>query len=333
MDTLGTQTTCLVGGTVLHWAEMGAGRPLVLLHGLSDSLWTWRRVARQLSSTHRVLMLDLAGHGLSGRPDASYDLDWHASLVGSWIDSLGLDQIDLVGHSFGGGIAQCLLLSHHHRVRRLGLVASGGFGREVSLGLKLLSLPGAEEVIRPFLGLGTRMGMKWFGDVFSAEDRLRQGWFNSRPGTARALTRSVRGVINLGGQRRHFLDQAHELSRLPPLAVFWGGRDEVLPAAHATRMMSQIHNVRVKMFPGCGHFPHLERPGQFIGALNSFLEDRAAEGARIVVPARPRRRWWFGRALDSVAGWLRRLLRRIRGKRPPRTPLLPACTSTTVAPS
>lgn len=316
MDTFGTQTTCKVGSTVLHWAEMGAGRPLVLLHGLCDSHWTWCRVARQLSSTRRVLMLDLAGHGLSGRPDASYELDWHSALVGRWIDRLGLDELDLVGHSFGGGVAQCLLLSHHQRVRRLGLVASGGFGREVTLGLKLLSLPGVDRLVQPFLGLGTQIGMRWFPDAFSAEDRLRQGWFNSRPGTARALARSVRGVIDLAGQRRHFLDQAHELPGLPPVALFWGEQDEVLPAAHASRVLTQMQGVRVKLYPGCGHFPHLERPGQFVGALSSFLDDSAARRARVVVPRRsPRRRWWFGRALDLAAGWLRRLWRRLRGER------------------
>jgi len=264
-------------------------------------------------------MPDLAGHGLSGRPDASYDLEWHASLVGRWMDSLGLDRLDLVGHSFGGGVAQYLLLSHHERVRRLGLVASGGLGREVGLWLRLLSLPGADRVIAPFLGPLTPLGMMGFKGVFSAEDRRRQRWINSRPGTARALARSAAGVIDLSGQHRHFLDQAHQVRRLPPLAVFWGEQDNVLPAAHARRVMSQIRGLRVMMFPGCGHFPHLERPDQFAGALDSFLEDTEACCARVVAAARPpRRRWWFFRALGTAWGWLRRLWRRVRGERPPR---------------
>ena len=232
MHWLDKQQSSAIDGTALHWAELGSGRPLLLLHGLSDSHRTWRRVAHQMSQTHRVLMLDLAGHGLSGRPDSPYDLDWHAEVVGRWIDSLGLDDFDLVGHSFGGGVAQYLLLTHAERVRRLGLVAPGGLGREVGLGLRLLSLPGSEHVIQPFLGVGTRIALRTVcRSAFSPEAARWQAWANSAPGTARAMARTVRGVIDLGGQHRHFLDRAHEVEHLPPIAVYWGERDPILPAA------------------------------------------------------------------------------------------------------
>ncbi|MBV9948089.1 MAG: alpha/beta fold hydrolase [Myxococcales bacterium] len=90
-----------VAGVELHWAELGAGRPILLLHGLCDSHRTWLPVAPALARSRRVLMLDLAGHGQSSRPDASYTLDWHASVVGAWLEALNLEEVDLVGHSFG----------------------------------------------------------------------------------------------------------------------------------------------------------------------------------------------------------------------------------------
>src|SRR3984957_2894762 len=93
-----------IGEVSLHWAEVGPGRPLVLLHGLCDSHRTWFPVAPTLARSRRVLMLDLAGCGESSRPDASYTLDWHANLVGAWLEQLGLDEVDLVGHSYGGGV-------------------------------------------------------------------------------------------------------------------------------------------------------------------------------------------------------------------------------------
>ena len=87
----------LVDGVNLHWVEFGvefgerAGRPpVVLLHGLNDSHLTWRQIAPLLSPTRRVLALDLPGHGLSDRPDASYELAWYAQIVAHWIESLGL---------------------------------------------------------------------------------------------------------------------------------------------------------------------------------------------------------------------------------------------------
>lgn len=306
MDFIGSHTTQEVEDTTLHWAEIGAGRPLVLLHGLGDTHRTWHRVARRLSSNHRVYMLDLAGHGLSGRPDASYDLDWHARVAGSWIDQLGLDEIDLVGHSFGGGVAQQLLLSHHERVRRLGLVSPGGLGREVAFGLRLLALPLARWVIAPFLGIGTRIALWCLQSSYTAEDRRWHAWVNSMPGTARALTRSTRGVINLCGQHRHFLQRAHEVPRLPPVAVYWGERDSVLPVAHARRMLAQIRGAELTTFSECGHFPHLEHPEQFIGALSRFLDDSDARRARIVAGAvPPPRPSWFRRCMCAIARGLR----------------------------
>lgn len=296
-----SHTSATIDGTLLHWAEVGQGRPLVLLHGLSDSHRSWRHVARAMSGRRRVLMLDLPGHGLSGRPDASYGLDWHTDVVGAWMDRLGLDDIDLVGHSFGGGIAQFLMLTRAERMRRLCLVAPGGLGREVSLGLRLLSLPGAEHVVQPFLGVGTRIVLSSLSaNGFAAEDRRWQAWVNSAPGSARALVRSVRGVINLGGQHRHFLHHAHEVERLPPIAVFWGERDNVLPIEHAHGAANSIAGVVLTTFADCGHFPHLEQPEQFLASLSEFLFDEDAQRARVVAaPTTTSRTPWYRRGLLS----------------------------------
>ena len=321
MECLDKQQSSSIAGASLHWTELGSGRPLVLLHGLSDSHRTWRRVARQLSKSHRVLMVDLAGHGLSGRPDAPYDLDWHAEVVGRWIDSLGLDDIDLVGHSFGGGVAQYLLLSHNDRVRRLGLVAPGGMGREVGLGLRLLSLPGSEHLIQPFLGVGTHIALRTVcRGAFTADAARWQAWANSAPGSARAMARTVRGVIDIGGQHRHFLDRAHEIDKLPPIAVYWGERDPILPIAQAYRAMATIDGAQLTTFR-CGHFPQLEEPDGFVGALSSFLDDSEARHARVFLGATaPIHQPWYRRSISAAAASLRRLWRLVR-PRPARRPV------------
>jgi pimeloyl-ACP methyl ester carboxylesterase len=219
-------------------------------------------------------MLDLPGHGLSGRPEAPYDLDWHADMVGEWIDFMGFDEVDIVGHSFGGGVAQYLLLTHAEKVRRLGLVAPGGLGQEVALGLRLLSLPGAEAIVRPFLSIGVRIAYaRLAAGAFPDDDRDWLARVSRTPGSARALTKTVRGVINLRGQHRQVLDHIGEVEQLPPVALFWGERDNVLPIAHAERAMAYLDDIEITRF-ACGHHPHLEVPGRFSGALMSFL-DRA----------------------------------------------------------
>ena len=103
-----------VAGVTIHWAEVGtaiAAPPLLMLHGLQDCYLTWGPVVSSLAD-RRVLMPDLPGHGLSGRPDAPYDLSWHARQIAAWVEAIELSVVDVVGHSLGG---LCVL-----RARRAG---------------------------------------------------------------------------------------------------------------------------------------------------------------------------------------------------------------------
>ena len=181
-------------------------------------------------------MLDLAGSGESSHPDAPYTLDWHADVVAGWLAALGLDQVDLVGHSYGGGVAQWMLLEHGSRVRRLGLEASGGLGREVGIWLRWASFPFfVERFGQPFMAFGTTRSLNAAGGAFSADEIARLAGYNARPGTARAFSRSVRDVIDARGQHRHMLDRVQDAPSLPPVALFWGDDDPLIPVAHGSK--------------------------------------------------------------------------------------------------
>jgi|SRR5580704_12613983 pimeloyl-ACP methyl ester carboxylesterase len=274
-----------VEGVDIHWVELGRGPPLVLLHGLCDSHRTWSAVAPALALSRRVLMPDLAGHGVSGRPDATYALDWHARIVAGWLDALGLDEVDLVGHSYGGGIAQWMLLEHRRRVRRLALVAAGGLGREVGLSLRLASFPFVVERFgQPFMARGTTMALNAAGSAYSAEEIAVLARMNAVPGTSRAFARSVRDVINLGGQHRHFLDRAREVHDLPPIAIFWGEDDTLIPIRHGVDAAALMAGVTLTRFAGCGHFPHRQEPELFVAALEAFLDAPVQPGAHLHGP-------------------------------------------------
>jgi pimeloyl-ACP methyl ester carboxylesterase len=265
-----------------HAPEQPAlGPPVVLLHGLCDSHLTWSRITPALARTRHVLTIDLPGHGLSGRPNASYGLAWHASVVGAALDALDLSAIDLVGHSYGGGVAQWLLLSHRERVRRLMLVAPGGLGRGVSAELRLASLGLLEHVGQPFFGVGTRIGLALAGGHFTREEAIEIAWMASRPGTARAASRTIADVIDLRGQSRHFLDRAHEVATLPPMAIVWGDRDRVLPFGDAAAAATHIEGAPVLRYEGIGHFPHREAAPRFARDLASFLDARELAAPRL----------------------------------------------------
>jgi pimeloyl-ACP methyl ester carboxylesterase len=185
-------------------------------------------------------MPDLCGHGLSSRPDASYSLEWHAQILADWLSELGLSQVDLAGHSYGGGVAQWMLLEHGDCIRRLALVAPGGLGREVSLALRLAALPRIIEVLgQPFMAPGTFIALQALRS-YSRTEVMGLSLMNGRRGTARAFYRSLRNVVDIGGQRRGFFQHVHQLSQLPPIQFFWGDADPVIPIAHAIDALRSI---------------------------------------------------------------------------------------------
>ena len=273
----------------------GTGRPLVLLHGLCDSHRTWFPVAPALARSRRVLMLDLAGHGESSRPDASYTLDWHANLVGAWLEVLGLNEVDLVGIRLaeasrsgcsssiaGASVASCL-------------EAAGGLGREVGLRFGGRRFPSSSSASGSHSCRWARRGRSTAaGGAFSEEEIADLAQFNARPGTARAFSRSVRDVIDGWGQRRHFLDRAHEAPSLPPIAIFWGDEDPLIPVAHGIEAASLLEGALLTRFPGVGHFPHRQEPTRYVQALEAFLNAPDFPCAQLREPrrrARPHGQW------------------------------------------
>src|SRR5215469_308145 len=91
-----------VNGVDLFVAMGGAGRPVVLLHGYPQSGEIWRFVAPELAKTRQVIIPDLRGMGLSGITDDGYDLPNVAGDIHQLIEKLGLGQVDLAGHDWGG---------------------------------------------------------------------------------------------------------------------------------------------------------------------------------------------------------------------------------------
>jgi pimeloyl-ACP methyl ester carboxylesterase len=293
-----------VDGVRLHWAEAGTATgapPVVLLHGLNNSCLSWSNVARLLATDRRVLMPDLPGHGQSDRPDAGYELDWHARLIARWLEAVGIDEADIVGHSFGGGVAQMLLLECPQRNRRLVLVAAGGLGKGVGWPLRLASLPGVVEYLgQPFMALGTRLALRGACEGVTQEDIAALSGLNSIAGSARAFARSVRDVVDWRGQRKNFLQRVNEVEKLPAVLLVWGDRDPIIPIEQGRAFAALLEGAVFTTFHGSGHYLHNERPEAFVRVVREFLDDPAVPATKLrgPAPAQRARLPSFGRRRD-----------------------------------
>lgn len=103
--------------TVMHYEQAGSGRPIVLLHGNPTSSYLWRSVIPALAGSGRCLAPDLVGFGASGKPEIGYRFAEHARYLAAWFDALGLEEVTLVGHDWGGALGFDWAASHPDRVR------------------------------------------------------------------------------------------------------------------------------------------------------------------------------------------------------------------------
>ncbi|MEU1662545.1 haloalkane dehalogenase [Streptomyces sparsogenes] len=102
--------------STIHYRESGTGVPIVFLHGNPTSSYLWRHVLPAVGPG-RLLAPDLIGMGESGKPDIDYTFADHARYLDAWFDALGLQDVILVGHDWGGALAFDWAARHPDRVR------------------------------------------------------------------------------------------------------------------------------------------------------------------------------------------------------------------------
>jgi len=238
----------------LRYAVRGPGEApcALLIHGLGDSLAGWAQVAGPLARSYQVHLLDLPGHGLSGRP-SDWRLDTLAGAIAGY--ARGLHQPILVGHSLGGWLALRLALSGKVRPRAIALVNPGG---------ALL----AREQWAPFRALvraRDRAGVERYLDAAFHRAPLALRLF---PGEViRAMSaEACDGVLDAVSES-DFLREA-ELRELDlPVRLIWGDRDRLLPEGTLAFFRRALPRAEVVMLQGSGHLPHLESPRALARAL------------------------------------------------------------------
>jgi pimeloyl-ACP methyl ester carboxylesterase len=279
MESDGLHEVALHGHRVFY-RSTGSGPVLVLVHGITSTSATWANVLPYLGDRFTVIAPDLMGHGASAKPRGDYSLGAYASGIRDLLAALGHDRATFVGHSLGGGVAMQLAYQFPEHCERLVLVSSGGLGRDITPLLRAASLPGSELVL-PFLvnervvgvgrGVGRllgRVGLRVHTDV----GEVLRGHASLSDSDARAaFLHTLRTLIDYRGQRIDASDRLY-LAEAIPFLVVWGERDPIIPVKHAHAVHELVPGSRLEIFPGAGHFPHLDDPLRFVRLLVDFIE-------------------------------------------------------------
>lgn len=277
-----------IHGHRVAYRTAGEGPVVLLVHGMAGSSVTWKHVIPSLARQFTVVAADLLGHGESGKPRrGEYSLGAHANVLRDLLHVLGHERASIVGQSLGGGVAMQLAYQYPERCERLVLVGSGGLGREVNLVLRALTVPGAEYVV-PFVcapavrEAGNRMAGWLYRIGLRAAPAIEEVWrsFTSLADadTRQAFFRTLRAVVDAGGQAVSATDRLYLASQVPTLIV-WGDRDPFIPVGHASAAHQAMPGSRLEIFPDIGHFPHCEAPERFVEVLVDFIT--STEPARL----------------------------------------------------
>ncbi|ANN15665.1 hydrolase [Amycolatopsis orientalis] len=253
-----------VNGVAVHVRQDGAGAPLVLLHGYCGSVHWFDRLTRDLSSEHHVIRVDLLGHGCTGG-SSGLDAVSQARMVADVLDSLGVEDVLVAGHSFGADVAVALA-GISPRVRGIVVIAQAP-------DYSYASFPPGSSVLLPMASAVVRMVARRRWGRFAA--RLRRGVLFDDPAqdlvdhavTAPAMARVV------------LVDRARLLAARPldaqiaelglPCLVILGRRDRFYDCERTSARYSAV-GALVEIVEGAGHSPFLDRPGEVARLLRAF---------------------------------------------------------------
>jgi len=263
-----------VDGEQIHYFRAGIGRPILLLHGLLGGSFAWRRNIPVLSQLHTVFAVDLPGHGENdARRDVDCSMPAQAHRVLSFIERLRLEDVDVMGCSWGGAVAM-LLAAQTARVRSLALVApvnpwsSLGTGR-----IRFLNSPvGAAflgavwPVSHPLYRIALE---RMYGDPRRLSAETISGYRSQimRPGRVNNILNTLRSWEKDVDALRAAIPKINARSLL-----IWGTRDGAVDVLSAEPLSRALPRCELAMIEGAGHLPFEETPDEFNRLVLEFIE-------------------------------------------------------------
>ncbi len=265
--------------TGLYCEIYGSGDPILFIHGLGASTYTWRNMIEPFQTNYQVILIDLKGFGKSPKPhDNSYSIGDQVDLLYQFIQEKNLQKLTLVGNSYGGAVSLFLSLklikNDPGRLIKLALLDSAGYPKPLPCYVKLLRCSILGWLVLHLLPSKTLarkiLKLSYYNPTLITEEQVEQ---YAAPldmkGGKRALQKVAQQAIPKNIEE---IIAEYPTINVPTL-ILWGSDDKVIPIEIGHKLNAAIPCSKLITIPITGHVPQEESPAATIPLLEDFLKN------------------------------------------------------------
>jgi len=268
------QTVELPDGIRMGYTESGnpAGPAVVLVHGFTDSARDWVPLLPYLSVNHRLILVDLRGHGRSSKPECCYSRLDFAYDVKLLLDALHVSKAALVGHSLGSIVVQTFAEYWPERTDRVVLISStGGTPPNAPKKPPAFDFAAAIRQLKEPIDPDSPFMIAWWDSPTPVDpDFIRR---ERRDAAAIPLHVWLAVLDEALSADSAYADLQSTLPRLKaPALLIWGSKDPIFEEDVRQTLRAAMPGARVKIFAGLGHNPFWEDPRSVAAVIDDFLD-------------------------------------------------------------
>jgi pimeloyl-ACP methyl ester carboxylesterase len=255
----------------------GTGKPLLMLHGIGASGYSWRHLRPQIPAGYKPYVIDLKGFGQAGKPDdGKYSIHDQAELVFGLIETLGPAPVSLIGHSMGGGIALMTALRLVDAGRTLdGLILIDAVSYPV---------PAFKFLANPLVNLAAMLAAPLLPPRLLIRFALKRAYFDPGKVTedqveayaAPLKRKDGRDALRTAASQLFPPDLGTVSGRYPQITartlLLWGREDTIIPPGDGRRLAGALPNARLVEIERSGHIPQEETPEKTVPEIVAFLQ-------------------------------------------------------------
>ncbi|ATH08084.1 hypothetical protein BIY24_09015 [Halobacteriovorax marinus] len=260
-----------IEGTSVHYRDFGEGQAIVLLHGICDSLHSWRHFKKPiLEAGYRYIALDVPGFGLTHGKEIPYDQENYTLFLNKLFKKLNIESPIIIGNSLGGYIAWNYAINYPRETKKIVLLSPAGYPLSPPLVVRISENGFLQWIAK---NLSTRM----------SSDFIARGVFYDREKMEEEDLERFYELFNLEGNFDKYMrvfksimklqNTSPDLARLEtPTLLIWGENDNWIPFKQTNHWKRDVDHLEFFPLKETGHTPQLERPKKTIQIILNSLK-------------------------------------------------------------